>query len=131
MAAYAPQPAMAAPAPQPESAPEPVFAPVEQQPQKAESAAISSQRITGEGREDGIPVSGDNWARTSGVTGTEGHVAKGRNPSLRGGEAQHPVKNAHYNKELERPDVPAAQVTGSSGNSNEGAVITVSGGARG
>jgi hypothetical protein len=65
------------------------------------------------------------------MTGTEGHVAQGRNPSLRVGEVLQPASNAHQNKDMERPDVPAASVTGSSGNTHEGAVITVSGGARG
>lgn len=138
MAAPAPAPVMAAPV---APAPQVVFAPAGQvqqvvQPQTtevvAETAAIHSQRITGEGREDGFAVSGDNWGRAPGMTGTEGHVAQGRNPSLRVGEMQQqPVNNAYHNKEMERPDVPAAKVTGSSGNSDDGAVITVSGGARG
>lgn len=137
MAAPAPAPIMAAPvvtAP----APQAVFAPAEQaQPQPVQAqqpadVAMHSQRITGEGREGGFTVSGDNWGRAPGMTGTEGHVAQGRNPSLRIGEMQQqPVNNAYHNKEMERPDVPAAKVTGSSGNSDDGAVITVSGGARG
>ena len=129
MAAPAPAHIMAAPAPQV------LFAPVEQsqlvQPQAADAAAMHSQRITGEGREDGIGVTGDNWGRTPGMTGTEGHVAQGRNPSMQFGETHQPVNNAHYNKELERPVVSAASVTGSSGNTHEGALITMSGGARG
>jgi len=96
-----------------------------------EQAPMHSQRITGEGREGGFTVSGDNWGRAPGMTGTEGHVAQGRNPTLRVGEMQQPVNNAYHNKGMERPEVPAARVTGSSGNSSEGAVITVSGGARG
>nr|CAA6820438.1 MAG: carboxysome shell protein CsoS2 [uncultured Thiotrichaceae bacterium] len=91
-----------------------------------------TQRITGEGREDGIAVTGDNWGRVPGMAGTEGHVSQGRNPSLMAGQVQQqPISNAHHNKELERPVVPAARVTGSSGNTHDGAVITVSGGARG
>ncbi|WP_299872316.1 CsoS2 family carboxysome shell protein [uncultured Cocleimonas sp.] len=130
MAAPAPAPIMVAPAPQATFAPaEP--APFAQQAQAMESVAMHSQRITGEGREDGFSVSGDNWSRTPGMTGTEGHVAQGRNPTLRMGEMQQPINNAHHNKGMERPDVPAARVTGSSGNTHEGAVITVSGGARG
>jgi hypothetical protein len=129
MAAPAAAPVMAAPAPQA------IFAPANQvQPvpvQTTEAVAVNTQQITGEGREDGFAVSGDNWGRTPGMTGTEGHVAQGRNPSLRIGEMQKPVNNAFHNKELERPDIPAARVTGSSGNTHEGAVITVSGGARG
>lgn len=129
MATPAPATIMAAPAPQA------VFAPAEQvrpvQTQTTEAVAMHSQRITGEGREDGFSVSGDNWGRVPGMTGTEGHIAQGRNPSLRVGEMQQPINNAYHNKEMERPDVPAARVTGSSGNTHEGAVITVSGGARG
>ncbi len=129
MAAPAPASIMVAPAPQA------VFATAEQvqpvQAQTTETVAMHSQRITGEGREGGFAVSGDNWGRAPGITGTEGHVSQGRNPSLRVGEMQQPVNNAYHNKEMERPDVPAARVTGSSGNSDDGAVITVSGGARG
>jgi hypothetical protein len=101
MAAPAPAPVMAAPAPQA------LFTPAEQsaQPQTAETAAVPAQRITGEGREDGIAVTGDNWSRTPGMTGTEGHVAQGRNPSLRVGEVLQPASNAHQNKDMERPDV--------------------------
>jgi hypothetical protein len=125
MAAPAPAPIMAAPVEQT------VFAPAEQVQPQAEQPVMQAQRITGEGREDGTAVTGDNWGRTPVMTGTEGHVAQGRNPSLRVGEMQQPVNNAYYNKALERPDMPAAKVTGSSGNTGEGAVITVSGGARG
>ena len=123
-AVYAPAPVEQAQAPQAA-----MYAPAA--PQSAEAIAMHAQRITGEGREDGFAVSGDNWSRTPGMTGTEGHVAQGRNPSLRVGEVQQPVNNAYHNKELERPEVPAAKVTGSSGNTHDGAVITVSGGARG
>ncbi len=129
MAAPAPAPIMVAPAPQTAFAPAQPDPSVQEQP--AESIAMHSQRITGEGREDGFSVSGDNWGRAPGMTGTEGHVAQGRNPTLRMGEMQQPINNAHHNKGMERPDVPAARVTGSSGNTHEGAVITVSGGARG
>jgi hypothetical protein len=125
MAAPAPASIMAAPVSKA------MFAPMEQS-RAVQSGAMHSQRITGEGREDGIGVTGDNWRRAPGMTGTEGHVAQGRNPSLRGGEMMsQPVNNAYHNKELERPDASAARVTGSSGNTHEGAVITVSGGARG
>ncbi|MGV6850695.1 MAG: CsoS2 family carboxysome shell protein [bacterium] len=89
------------------------------------------QKITGEGREDGISVTGDNWGRSPGMTGTEGHIVKSRNPSLKAQEQHQPVNNAHDNKVLELPDPEVAKVTGSSGNFSQGAVITVSGGARG
>lgn len=114
---------------------QPVFAPAEQvqqlQQQVNDVAVTRMQKVTGEGREGGFNVSGDNWGRTPGMTGTEGHVSQGRNPTFRMGDAQQPVNSAYHNKELDLPDAPDAKVTGSSGNTHEGAVITVSGGARG
>ncbi|MGV6815983.1 MAG: CsoS2 family carboxysome shell protein [Thiotrichales bacterium] len=95
------------------------------------AAEVAPQRITGDGREDGVSITGDNWTRSSQMTGTEGRWAQGRNPTLRGAP-RGAVVNAHVNKQIERPEAaPAAMVTGSSGNSAEGALITVSGGARG
>lgn len=88
------------------------------------------QRITGDGREGGFAISGDNWGRSQQMTGTEGRWAQGRNPTLRG-EPRGSVVNAHVNKQLERPEAPVAKVTGSSGNCDEGVLVTVSGGARG
>jgi hypothetical protein len=88
-------------------------------------------RITGEGREDGDRITGDNWAISERVTGTEGRWAQGRNPTQRGkGRAM--TTGAWSNKDRERPQAPPpAKVTGSSGNAGKGAMITVSGGARG
>lgn len=90
----------------------------------------STHRITGEGRQDGISITGDNWARGEQITGTEGRWSQGRNLTLRG-EPRSMDRGAHFNKGLERPEVPPAYVTGSSGNSDKGATVTVSGGARG
>lgn len=92
--------------------------------------APQAQRITGEGREDGIRITGDDWARSGSVTGTEGHWAQGRNLTLRGA-ARGMAAGAWGNKERERPDVPLARITGSSGNASKGSLITYSGGARG
>jgi hypothetical protein len=64
------------------------------------------------------------------VTGTEGRWAQGRNVTLRG-EGRSMGASAWANKGIEKPEVPLAKVTGSSGNAGKGAVITVSGGARG
>ncbi|TCJ12294.1 carboxysome shell protein [Parasulfuritortus cantonensis] len=89
-----------------------------------------AERITGEGREAGPRITGDDWARSGNVTGTEGRWAQSRNPTLRGMQRGMGV-GARANKEIERPEVPIAKVTGSSGNAGKGAVITVSGGARG
>lgn len=93
----------------------------------------AAPRITGEGRADGMRITGDDWARSGRVTGTEGHWAQGRNPTLRGETRQTQwAQNAWANKERERPEAPpSAKVTGSSGNGGKGAMVTVSGGARG
>jgi hypothetical protein len=98
----------------------------------AESAtpAAQGERITGEGREAGRRITGDDWGRSDRVTGTEGRWAQGRNPTLRG-TGRGIASGAWANKGIERPEAPIAKVTGSSGNAGKGAVITVSGGARG
>lgn len=123
-----PQPAAPAPMQVPATAPTPV--PVSLQQPVAEGKA-PAQRITGEGRDGGISITGDNWARGRQITGTEGRSAQGRNPTLRC-EARGAAFNAHVNRNMERPAAPpASAITGSSGNTHQGAVITVSGGARG
>ena len=103
-----------------------------------ETPASSRERITGEGRDAGIRVTGDDWARSGRVTGTEGIWAKGRNPTLRGDgsgqvarAAAERVPGAQAFKGRERPEVPVSRITGSSGNAGTGAVVTLSGGARG
>lgn len=98
----------------------------------AEPAATAAQgeRITGEGREAGRRITGDDWGRSDRVTGTEGRWAQGRNPTMRG-SGRSMGSSARANKDIERPEAPIAKVTGSSGNAGKGAVITVSGGARG
>ncbi|MHB1099791.1 MAG: CsoS2 family carboxysome shell protein [Burkholderiales bacterium] len=88
------------------------------------------KRVTGEGREEGTRITGDDWARSGRVTGTEGLWAQGRNPTQRG-EIRRMAAGARANKEIERPEIQSAKVTGSSGNTGKGATITVSGGARG
>ncbi len=107
---------MAAPAPVPVPVPAP--------------EAIT-ERITGEGRDGGTRITGDDWARSERVTGTEGRWAQGRNPTMRGGEGRGLSAGAWANKDRERPEAPIGRVTGSSGNAGKGAAITLSGGARG
>ncbi len=92
--------------------------------------AVAPARITGEGRDAGVRITGDDWARSGRVTGTEGQWAQGRNLTLRG-EARGAGASAWANKGRERVEVPPARITGSAGNAGKGAVITVSGGARG
>ena len=87
-------------------------------------------QVTGQGAHDGRRVSGDAWSDTRRLTGTEGASATARNPSLKGAARGVPT-GARAFKGLERPEVPPHVVTGSSGSTERGATITVSGGARG
>jgi hypothetical protein len=93
-------------------------------------AAIEAapERITGEGRERSI--TGDAWDRSGRITGTEGHSATRRNPTLRGDPRGNGM-NARAFREVEHPAPAASRITGSSGNSGAGATVTLSGGARG
>ena len=95
----------------------------------AAAAESNLERITGEGRERRI--TGDDWDRGDRITGTEGRSAVRRNPTQRGDPRGNGV-NVRTLGEAERP-VPAtsSRVTGSSGNSQAGAAVTLSGGARG
>ncbi|MDD5391001.1 MAG: CsoS2 family carboxysome shell protein [Gallionellaceae bacterium] len=94
--------------------------------------AAAPSRFTGDGRDSGMRITGDDWARGGHVTGTVGRWAQGRNPTQRG-EAQQPrwARDARANKDRERPEEPVGKVTGSSGQTGKGALITLSGGARG
>jgi hypothetical protein len=84
-------------------------------------------RITGEGQDAGQKITGDDWDRGSHVTGTEGASAAVRNPTLRGAMGSMAVAN----KRNEQLPTPTSKVTGSSGNTEVGSLITYSGGARG
>lgn len=87
-------------------------------------------RITGEGQDAGAKITGDDWDRGDRVTGTEGASATRRNPTRRGGPmtAMAPLRVGSRNEELPRP---VSKVTGGSGNTDRGSLITYSGGARG
>ena len=91
-------------------------------------------RITGEGQDAGLKITGDDWDRGNNVTGTEGSSAKRRNPTMRTGEMN--AMNAMnamavVPKRNEELPVPNSKVTGGSGNTEKGSLITYSGGARG
>lgn len=73
-------------------------------------------------------ITGDAWDRGDKVTGTEGPWASSRNASIRGGGMQNPM-GAHMFKHTEA-NVPMNPITGSSGNTDTGAKVTLSGGAR-
>jgi hypothetical protein len=83
-------------------------------------------RVTGEG--SGHKITGDDWDRGNRVTGTEGPSSRRRNPSRVG------ALNSMASLQLKRNEdivAPVSRVTGSSGNTDKGSLITVSGGARG
>jgi hypothetical protein len=85
-------------------------------------------RITGEGQDAGLKITGDDWERNENVTGTEGRSANLRNPSMRMGMAS--AMNVEQKRNDELP-IPNSKVTGGSGNTDKGSLITYSGGARG
>lgn len=94
-----------------------------------EAPKTGAERVTVNGSSNGVTITGDDWGRGSGVTGTEG-LSTRRNATLKG----HPRgegRSAYANRELERKEVPPSRITGSSGNSGAGSLVTLSGGARG
>ena len=74
-------------------------------------------------------ITGDAWDRGSKVTGTEGPWASQRNSSLRGAAGQAPMGASQF-RPVAMEEVPQSPITGSSGNTEVGAKVTLSGGAR-
>ena len=87
-----------------------------------------ASRVTGEGISAGLKITGDDWDRGERVTGTEGASARRRNPTRPGPMGAMPAFQRKRNDEVPEP---VSRVTGSSGNTSAGSLITVSGGARG
>lgn len=87
-----------------------------------------TSQITGEGQSAGLNITGDDWARGEHVTGTEGASAKRRNPSRPGPMSAMKASELKRNQEVPEPDF---LITGSSGNTRDGQLVTFSGGARG
>jgi hypothetical protein len=85
-------------------------------------------RITGEGQDAGLKITGDDWDRGSNITGTEGMSATRRNPTLRTAPAASMAVDPKRNEDMK---LPMSKVTGGSGNTERGAFVTYSGGARG
>lgn len=96
----------------------------------AEELPPAAMRLSGEGAQTGSRVTGDAWHAQSRVTGTEGASALARNPSQRGETRGAGAVGAREFRDIERQPVPESRVTGSSGNTTRGALVTVSGGAR-
>ncbi|KUJ71479.1 CsoS2 family carboxysome shell protein [Thiomicrospira sp. WB1] len=93
----------------------------------ARNAVASS--VTGEGSDQGSSITGDSWGRGPRVSGTEGPWANNRNASIRGDQSQAFNHAADYRKTM-GPEVDNSPITGSSGNTETGATVTLSGGAR-
>jgi len=85
-------------------------------------------RISGEGQDAGLKITGDDWDRGNNVTGTEGTSARRRNPTMRAAPAASMPVDSKRNKDL---TLPISKVTGGSGNTEQGSLVTYSGGARG
>jgi hypothetical protein len=90
----------------------------------------AARRLTGEGSQTGTRITGDAWDAASRVTGTEGASSLARNMSMRG-QPRGEGTNARRFREVEHPSVPESRITGSAGNTGKGALVTLSGGARG
>ncbi len=98
-------------------------------PAETEGGVQGAERVTVNGSSNGVTITGDDWQRGKNITGTEG-LSTRRNTTRRGaprGEG----RSAYVNREIERKEVPPSRITGSSGNSGEGSLVTISGGARG
>ncbi len=85
-----------------------------------------ASRVTGEG--SGTKITGDDWDRGERVTGTEGSSARRRNPTRVGPMSAMPGQQNKRNQDVPPPN---SKITGSSGSTDQGSLITVSGGARG
>lgn len=94
-------------------------------------AITAARRLTGEGSQAGRSVTGDAWDAMSKVTGTEGASSQSRNPSARGNPRGMGMNAMRFrDEEVEQPVVPDSRITGSSGNTGKGSLVTLSGGAR-
>lgn len=93
-------------------------------------APSAAHKLTGEGSQSGVPISGAAWQTSGRVTGTEGTSSLARNPSQRG-ELREMGMTAKNFRKTERAQQPQSKVTGSAGNTTSGACVTLSGGARG
>ncbi len=89
------------------------------------------ERITGEGRQAGRAITGDDWQRSGRITGTEGLSAQARNLTLKGDARNAWSMNAMQQRDVDRPEAPVTRITGSAGATLKGPVVTLSGGARG
>lgn len=96
----------------------------------AEAAAQKTAAVEApEAEANRASITGDGWDRGSKVTGTEGHWAMQRNPSIKGRQMPNPMGARDF-RPTHMEEVPQSPITGSSGNTGAGAKVTLSGGAR-
>jgi len=93
--------------------------------------ASAAHRLTGEGSQAGRSITGDAWNAMSRVTGTEGTSSQVRNPSERGNPRGMGMNATLFREKVERTPAPESRITGSAGSTGSGALVTLSGGARG
>ncbi len=97
------------------------------------SGDAGEPKVTGEGGSAKNRITGDSWAKQSNVTGTEGYIAAGRNPTIRGPKAQR-FAGASKFRHADRNDIDN-DVTGILTDREDAALretparVTVSGGA--
>ena len=93
----------------------------------------AKSRVSGEGQDSGLNITGDDWGRGEHVTGTEGMSSTRRNPTIRANNSMAAMAEmaAIAQKRNEEVAIPNSKVTGGSGNTEKGSLITYSGGARG
>jgi hypothetical protein len=96
-----------------------------------EDLAAAARRLTGEGSQAGTRITGDAWDSSSRVTGTEGTSSLARNMSMRGQPRGEGANARRFREVIEHPPAPESRITGSAGNYGKGAMVTLSGGARG
>jgi hypothetical protein len=96
-----------------------------------EEVTAAASRLTGEGSQAGREITGDAWNAMSRVTGTEGASSQVRNPSERGNPRGAGASASRFREEVQPAEVPPSRITGSAGNAGAGALVTLSGGARG
>jgi hypothetical protein len=102
-------------------------------PSRGEAAASRPARskVSGEGSTGGTTITGSAWGENSKVTGTEGYISSGRNPTERAGSS-HTFAGARKFKGKALNYDPVSPVTGATGGTpDSGATVTLSGGAAG
>lgn len=100
---------------------------VRREPKKGDRPELTGEGVSTKGR-----ITGDPWRDHSRVTGTEGYIASGRNPSERAGKP-HAFANAMLFKPDDKPQGHPDSVTGimstRTNGKAKGSRVTVSGGA--